>query len=98
MQKLGLDPEKSALIRKSLNQQFNDKTIQEMMQQGSNAFPQHPIAVGDSWTTRMTLSNVYPFTVESTYNIVSTGMERPILTFPRSLPRLKIPPRLTSPA
>ena len=67
LQQLGLDPEKLALMKKSFNQQFNDKTIQELMQQGSANFPDHPIAVGDSWTTRMTLSNIYPFTVESTY-------------------------------
>lgn len=67
LQKMGQDQEKGAVIKKTLRNQFSDQALKEMAQQASLPFPQHPVAVGEAWTNRVTLSKGYPLILESIY-------------------------------
>jgi hypothetical protein len=52
---------------KVLRQQLDDADLRQNLQNLFGPFPDHPVAIGDSWT-RMTEMNIgFPMTVQSTY-------------------------------
>ena len=61
-------PEKDAL-EKSMTQQFGDQAITETMENLTAIYPDKRVAVGDSWTKRVVISNVFPMILDNTFTL-----------------------------
>jgi hypothetical protein len=68
---MNLPTESKTIILQRFSTQFNDETMKDMFSQSFNFFPAKPVKVGDSWERKLTLSNVTPMEVTTTYTVKS---------------------------
>lgn len=58
------------MMENTMKAQFSEETFKEMLAKGTNStYPGHPVAVGDSWTSDMKLTQGIPMQLVSTYTL-----------------------------
>jgi hypothetical protein len=58
-------------MQASLEQQFSDQAVQEMLESTFAVFPEQPVSVGDSWSKEVVTTGGLPAIVRSTYTLAS---------------------------
>lgn len=56
-------------MKEQLGRQFDDEAMRESLAQMLSIYPDRPVAVGDSWSRRVTVSSPVPVTVENTWTL-----------------------------
>jgi hypothetical protein len=56
-------------LRKQLKEQFGDEAIRAQMEQMLAIYPEKPVAIGDSWRRRSSITAGFPMLLESTYTL-----------------------------
>lgn len=58
-----------AAAERALRQQINEQNMKSNLQTVFAPYPDHPVAVGDSWTRKTEISLGFPLVIESTYTL-----------------------------
>jgi hypothetical protein len=53
----------------NFKKQFSDQSFKEMFQSMTAPYPEAPVGIGDSWKTTMTLTQIIPMILETTYTV-----------------------------
>ena len=56
-------------VAEGLKQQFGDEALKEMMEKMTAVFPDKPVAIGDSWSQKVTLATGFPAIMENTWTL-----------------------------
>jgi hypothetical protein len=57
-------------LLKSIQSQFGEDAIKEMMANSFTPYSQHPVGIGDTWNHTLKLSTGFPMIVETTYKLI----------------------------
>lgn len=66
---LGLAETQKAELKKVFETQFGNDAMEDMMSQSAIIYPDEPVAVGDSWNRKFTISAGFPMTMENTFTL-----------------------------
>lgn len=53
----------------TMKKQFGDEAMKTMMEKALNIYPSHPVAIGDSWSKTVSVSQMVPLTMENTWTL-----------------------------
>jgi len=57
------------MMRKQLKEQFGDAAVQSQMEQMLAIYPEKPVAIGDTWSRRLSITAGFPMLLENTYTL-----------------------------
>jgi hypothetical protein len=64
-------PAMRSTIETQMKQQFGDQALKEMMEQMMAIYPEEAVAVGDSWSRKMTVARGFPMIIDNNWTLKS---------------------------
>jgi hypothetical protein len=64
-------PAMRSTIEAQMKQQFGDQALKEMMEQMMAIYPEKPVAVGDSWSRKVTVARGFPMVMDNNWTLKS---------------------------